>query len=90
MKKMRKTIFSLILALFTIAFVSCENDDAEEDGRNAANDFCDCMDNGNSVEECEERLKDKYSYATYTDNDFKKGFDQAGKSCGIAWEITRE
>jgi len=89
MKKIEKIIYLFVLTLLTVTFSSCDGVDTEKDGRDAGKAFCNCLDNGNTMEECEEDLKSEYNKSTYTNSDFKKGFDEAGKSCGVEWQITR-
>lgn len=83
---MRKTLLTLSVAiLVTVLFVSCEDEEKyAADGKQAAIEFCNCLDAGNSKDDCEAALTDKYSKAEYTSDEFINAFNEEGESCGVS------
>lgn len=81
MKKTFIIIFTIFLFIISFSLTSCEDDDSEDLGRQAAMEFCDCLDDGGSLSECNDEFKDKYRYKT--DEDFINAFNSEGAKCNI-------
>jgi hypothetical protein len=84
MKKRVPCILSVILSVaLSIAWCSsCDDLDSEADkGKKAAEEFCDCLDDGYTVSKCNEKFHS--NYGNNFSNDFIEAFDKAGKKCDI-------
>lgn len=62
-------------------FVSCI--DYASQGTKAAAEFCDCLSEGYSKDECEKQFLKNYDRAEYMNNDFISAFNKEGEDCGI-------
>jgi hypothetical protein len=84
MRKLTLSGITLMLLLaVSIAFISCtEEDDSAELGRKAAKEFCDCLGDGGTMDDCNEALNDKYKYKV--NDDFIAAFDKEGTKCNVS------
>lgn len=65
------------LAIMGIGLTSCTDEkDTMELGKQAAIEACECLDNGATMEECEEQLNKDYKYDV--DDEFIEAFNEAG------------
>jgi hypothetical protein len=71
---------SLYLMLSVILVPVACGDDYDDDGREAAANFCNCF-KTKSLKTCEEELKSNYRQSVYTHQDFIDAFNNA-QSCG--------
>jgi len=54
---------------------------SSDNGTKAAKEFCNCLDDGNSVSKCSNDFHDKYGNSF--DDDFINAFNKEGDKCGI-------
>ena len=91
MKKLKRNIQVLALAIFSVSFFShCDEMDKEDDGREAGKEFCDCLDEGYTVSKCEEKLRDKHSRSTLINKEFRDGFNEAADACDIRLDLIED
>jgi len=84
MKRLSATVGIVLFAVAALILPSC--DDKEENsslGRQAAVEFCDCLDRGRSKNDCEKALTSKYDKWDYMSDEFIDAFNDEGESCGI-------
>jgi hypothetical protein len=78
---------SLYLMLSAILVAVACGDDYDDDGREAAADFCDCV-KAKSIEACGEELKSKYLESVYTNKKFIEAFNNA-QSCNVTMTLIK-
>ncbi|MDR2146297.1 MAG: hypothetical protein LBE91_07560 [Tannerella sp.] len=85
-RKIEKIVFAAMMAAF-LPFLSCETleESNKSDAREAAEDFCDCMDY-HDEDYCLEELKDNYSKTTYTSSAFIDEFNDTN-TCNAVLEL---
>ena len=86
---MKKNVFYFTMLLFAaFVFTACSQEDdkakAEDSGKQAAVEFCDCYEE-HGKDYCLDKLTSKYSYSDYMSNDFINAFNLES-SCGIELE----
>ena len=75
---------SLVLSVISlILLLSCEGADYASRGKDAAVEFCKCIDSGKSMEDCEEELRDEYTNLEITNEEFMNAFNNEAASCGV-------
>ena len=85
---MKKVAILAVAILMSISFNSCDDESNSEKGEQAAVEFCNCLDAGNTKDECEDELMDKYSKSEYTNSDFVDAFNKyAEPSCNVTLEV---
>ena len=85
---MKKVAILVAAILMSISFISCDDESNSEKGEKAAVEFCNCLDAGNTMDECEDALKDKYSKAEYTNSDFVNAFNEVAEpSCDVTMTV---
>jgi hypothetical protein len=84
-KRFARISLYLMLSMILVTF-AC-GDDYDDDGREAAAAFCDCI-KTKSLKICEEELKSNYRHAVYTHQDFIDAFNNA-QSCNATISLTK-
>ena len=80
MKKLSLTIAAIILVVVSASsLISCT--DQGELGRQAAEEFCNCM-KENSFSKCNDEFKSRYK--RNTSDDFISSFNAEGAKCGVS------
>lgn len=82
-KKIVPLISLFLLPSLSVTFLSCEQESNSELGEKAGKEFCNCLDAGNSLDDCENKLKKKYQQYEYTSDDFVKAFNEAAAYCDV-------
>jgi hypothetical protein len=81
---MKRIYVFVVATLMSVAFISCADESNSEKGEKAAAEFCSCLDEGSTGDECLDALKSKYTKAEYTSSDFIDAFNEvADASCGV-------
>ncbi|MDR2057137.1 MAG: hypothetical protein LBP83_02440 [Dysgonamonadaceae bacterium] len=74
----RKILAMVIVILIMTPLLGCEDriETSKEKGVKASEEFCECLNNKNSLTHCEDKLNESYGYYSNND-DFIKAFNDA-------------